>query len=387
MLCWTWMDLSSTTIGSIQPHSSVLLKPCRIFVKLNIYLYFTFFSFRRNLPACCQSPTTSESGGDVPVHGGLPLTAPFENLQAWTPSQVRCNGRISFCFFVCVRGLIQSGWLFAVWTTSSPWRRMPSMQPTTTTSAIISWKLLWRCFWRSPGLTLCTTVPKKWKWSPRVITWQMVSTSRQTKSKYEAQSHKNSVYVDIPLFNFLNISIWCPFGHDRSIYVVDLLDHNVHVLDRKKDNSLVPVKVCKEDAGGASMSDLDFRRIVLGFFFVLVKYIFFKLFSSNLGYLNFTFKCKGQYWIPKSFWALIHTSNWKSWDQKSVTAAWSFCCVWHPSERVCRLTLWQRGGGSRDRWPVDGLSPKCNETLYVGPRRPGRFRGFSFRFFIDSLLC
>lgn len=28
----------------------------------------------------------------------------------------------------------------------------------------------------------------------------------------------------------------------KSVYVVDLLDHNVHVLDRKKDNSLVPVK-------------------------------------------------------------------------------------------------------------------------------------------------
>lgn len=27
------------------------------------------------------------------------------------------------------------------------------------------------------------------------------------------------------------------------MYVVDLFAHNVHVLDRKKDNSLVPVKV------------------------------------------------------------------------------------------------------------------------------------------------
>lgn len=112
----------------------------------------------------------------------------------------------------------------------------------------------------------------------------MASTSRQTKSKYEAQSYKNSVYVDIPLFNLLNISIWYPFGHDRSIYVVDLLDHNVHVLDRKKDNSLVPVKVCKEDVSDASMSDLDFIRIVFCFFLIIHIYIFFILFSSNLGY-------------------------------------------------------------------------------------------------------
>lgn len=103
----------------------------------------------------------------------------------------------------------------------------------------------------------------------------MASTSRQTKSKYEAQSHKNSVYVDIPLFNLLNISIWYPFGHDRSIYVVDLLDHNVHVLDRKKDNSLVPVKVCKEDVSDASMSDLDFRRIVFFCFNYTYIYIYF----------------------------------------------------------------------------------------------------------------
>lgn len=50
--------------------------------------------------------------------------------------------QLVFVSFKPVRVLIYSGRLFAVWTTSSPWRRMPSMQPTTTTLAILSWKLM-----------------------------------------------------------------------------------------------------------------------------------------------------------------------------------------------------------------------------------------------------
>ena len=33
----------------------------------------------------------------------------------------------------------------------------------------------------------------------------------------------------------------------RHVYVVNLFAHNVHVLDRKEDNSLVPVKVSDSD--------------------------------------------------------------------------------------------------------------------------------------------
>lgn len=33
----------------------------------------------------------------------------------------------------------------------------------------------------------------------------------------------------------------------RHLYVVDLFGHNVHVLDRKEDNLLVPVKVGDAD--------------------------------------------------------------------------------------------------------------------------------------------
>lgn len=33
---------------------------------------------------------------------------------------------------------------------------------------------------------------------------------------------------------------------DRHVYVADVLDHNVHVLERKADNTLVPVKVSFE---------------------------------------------------------------------------------------------------------------------------------------------
>lgn len=33
------------------------------------------------------------------------------------------------------------------------------------------------------------------------------------------------------------------FVVNRHVYVADLLDHNVHVLERKADNTLVPVKV------------------------------------------------------------------------------------------------------------------------------------------------
>lgn len=57
------------------------------------------------------------------------------------------------------------------------------------------------------------------------------------------QSRRSSESVNIAQLDANNIYICCRSGPNRSIYVVDLLDLKVHVLDRKQDNTLVPVKV------------------------------------------------------------------------------------------------------------------------------------------------
>lgn len=47
-------------------------------------------------------------------------------------------------------------------------------------------------------------------------------------------------YLSFEISKFLRFNILFLYRH---IYVVDLFDHNVHVLERKEDNGLVTVKV------------------------------------------------------------------------------------------------------------------------------------------------
>lgn len=121
-----------------------------------------------------------------------------------------------------------------VWTISLPWERSPSMRPMIITLPRSLWKLTWNLSWVCPGPTLSTTAQRRSKWSLKDIDLQMESISRQTKSKTEQVFHLLYLHSCLTFFFFNNC---------RHVYVVDLFAHNVHVLDRKKDNSLVPVKV------------------------------------------------------------------------------------------------------------------------------------------------
>lgn len=100
-------------------------------------------------------------------------------------------------------------------------------------------KVWWSLFWLSLGLMLYTTVMRKYKLSLRDITLQMASISRQTKGR---KDHRGHAYGN-SFSECLNVVILISFLVYRHIYVVDLFDHSVHVLERKEDNALASLKV------------------------------------------------------------------------------------------------------------------------------------------------
>lgn len=221
---------------------------------LCLYFPCLFPIRRRRLPVRRQPSSPQKSSRAVQVHGGRPLPGSFENHQTWSAAQVECLN----CTFHWLSQV--SGWWAAqkhneplTWLWSSDLSLQCERYRCRGSGGLLcdQWSLLYpdasESFrGASPGSALvqrCLLQPRGGQsglWRISLCKWnQYVSRQKVKLSNYYIY------YVCIPpdfLFLFLFFSFFF-----RHLYVVDLFGHNVHVLDRKEDNLLVPVKVSDAD--------------------------------------------------------------------------------------------------------------------------------------------